>query len=174
MQMTVYGKNLEVTPALKEYLDKKMKRIERVTDGSVSGQANFTLERGRYIIEITLPLNGMLVRGEETNADPYASVDLVIDKLEKQIERYKKARLGRKRGAAVPVPASGEHLGDEDDYKVVKVKSFPLKPVTVDEAILQMNLLGHDFFVFTNAETEEINVVYRRRDGDYGLLEPAR
>lgn len=173
MQMTVYGKNIEVTPALREYLEKKMRRIERITDQPVSGQANFTLERGRYIVEVTLPLNGMLVRGEEINPDPYASVDLVVDKLEKQVERYKKARLTRKR-ITVPVPTAGEALGDEEEYRVVRVKRFPLKPQTVDEAVLQMDLLGHDFFVFHNAETMQINVVYRRRDGDYGLLEPDR
>ncbi len=177
MQIIFFGKNTEVTTALKEYLEKKMKRIERITDQEIAGQANFTLERGRYIVEVTLPLNGMLVRGEETNADPYASIDLVIDKLEKQVERFKKARLARKRTASAPELASeapAESPGEEEEHRVVKVKRFPLKPMTVEEAVLQMNLLGHDFFVFHNGDTMQINVVYQRRDGDYGLLEPDR
>ena len=101
----------------------------------------------------------------------------MIDKLEKQVERYKKARLARKRTASAPELASeapAESPGEEEEHRVVKVKRFPLKPMTVEEAVLQMNLLGHDFFVFHNGDTMQINVVYQRRDGDYGLLEPDR
>lgn len=177
MQLIIHGKNLTVTPALREYLEKKIKRVERLTDQPVTVQANLTLERGRYIIEVTIPVNGLLVRGEETNADAHASIDLVADKLEKQLERYKKARLARKREAA-PRPEAlgsvGEALGDEGETHLVKTKRFPAKPLTVDDAILQMNLLGHGFFVFHNAETDEFNVVYRRHDGNYGLLEPEK
>ncbi len=169
MQVAVRARNMEVTNALRDYVEKKVGKIEKYIDSPVSAQVNMYVERGRHIVEVTAALNGLILRGEEATGDMYASIDLVADKLEKQVIKYK-ARFKKQRGkengvseAAVPVEAEG---------KLVKTKRFPAKPLTLDEAIVQMNLVSHDFFVFMNADTDRVNVVYRRKDGDYGLLEP--
>ena len=123
-------------------------------------------------------VRGMIFRAEEKSPDMYASIDLVTDKLEEQIHRYKEKLIRRFRNRSGRQPVMNQDrivLNDEPndyDFKVVRMKRFPMKPMDVQEAILQMNLLGHDFFVFTNADTNEVSVVYRRKNGDYGLIEP--
>ena len=174
MQVAVRGKNIEITRSLREYVEKKLGKIEKFVDHPISAQVNLYVERGRHIIEVTADLNGLILRGEEATDNMYASIDLVADKLEKQVQKYR-SRL-RRRGAPAGVevaPPADEDVAADLDGKVVKTKRFPVKPVTVDEAILQMDLLSHDFFVFVNSDTGKVNVVYRRHDGDYGLLEPA-
>ncbi len=180
MQVSVRGKNIEVTDAIKEYVEKKLSRFQKYFYRPLTAQVALAVERGRHIVEITIPLDGYLLRGEEASEDMYASVDLVMDKLERQVHKFK-TRLNRKlrrdgqnqRGI---VTEAGPEAAPEpaEEQGVVRVKRFPMKPMEVEEAILQMNLLGHDFFVFTNAQTEEINVVYRRKGGGYGLIEPSR
>ena len=176
MAVTVRGRNVEITPPLKEYVAKRVGKISKYFESLDEITAILTVEKGRHIVEVTVPLNGVLLRGEEATADMYTSIDLVIEKLEKQIEKYK-TKLSRKlrHGAhkmteAAEAPALGAELSDET--QVVKTKRFAVKPMAVDEAIMQMNLIHHDFFVFTNAETEDVNVIYRRKDGNYGLIEP--
>lgn len=169
MQVAVRGKNIEITSALREYVEKKVGKIERFIDLPVNAQVNMYVERGRHIVEVTAALNGLMLRGEEATDDMYASVDLVADKLEKQVQRYK-ARFKKQR--AKEDGAAGAERTTEQDGQLVKSKRFPVKPLALDEAIMQMNLLSHDFFVFANADTERVNVLYRRKDGNYGLLEP--
>lgn len=183
MRVVVRGKNIEVTEALRDYAKRKIGRIGRYFTVPLQAQVTLWVEKGRHGVEVTVPLpvNGMLLRAEVTEADMYASIDLVVDKLERQIRKFK-TRINRKarrmgaddrRGVLVvedeegPGPAEEEH-----QIQVVRVKRFAVKPMDVEEAILQMNLLGHDFFVFRNPETGDVNVVYRRRDGHYGLIEP--
>lgn len=170
MQLAVRGKNIEVTTALRQYAEKKLGKLEKYIDLPITAQANMYVERGRHIFEATVNVNGMLLRGEEASDSMYASIDLVADKLEKQVVKYK-TRFLRQRAKENEAAAAAE-VEPESDGKVVKVKRFPIKPLTLDEAIVQMNLLSHDFFVFANAENERINVLYRRKDGDYGLLDP--
>lgn len=174
MQVAVRGKNVEVTHALRDYIGKKVGKLEKFVDQPLHAQVTMAVERGRHIVEVTAALNGMLLRGEEASHDMYASIDLVTDKLERQIRKYK-TRIFRRRtpNGREELAATTETVAEEDG-KVVKVKRFPIKPVGLEEAVMQMNLLGHDFFVFANAETEQVNVLYRRKDGDYGLLEPER
>lgn len=172
MQVQVRGRNVEVTPALKDYVEKRLGKLERFLENLSEAQVTMTVEKDSHRVEVTLPINGMILRGEETTGDMYSSIDLVVDKLEKQIDRYK-GRLTRRGGrgtgeAAAAAPAAGEENGP----RVVRTKRFAFKPMTVDEAVLQMNLLGHSFFVFSNAETEQVNVVYKRKDGNFGLIEP--
>lgn len=175
MQVAVRGKNIEITSALREYVEKKLGKIEKFVEHPMNAQVSLYVERGRHIAEVTAGLNGMLLRGEEATTDMYASIDLVADKLEKQVQKYR-ARLRRRKDNGVAEAAASvadiEDASAELDGKVVKTKRFPVKPLTVDEAILQMDLVSHDFFVFVNSDTHKVNVVYRRRDGDYGLLEP--
>lgn len=178
MQVQVRGRNMEVTNALKDYVEKRVSKLERYLDGIAEAQVTLTVEKGSHRVEVTIPINSMLLRGEESTQDMYASIDLVVEKLEKQIRKYKGRlfkRLGKAAGegpgeaAGAPSPAEPAL---ENGPRVVRTKRFAIKPMPVDEAILQMNLLGHSFFVFTNAETEQVNVLYKRKDGNYGLIEP--
>jgi len=172
MKVQVRGRNIEVTDALKDYVGKRVGKLDRFIENLGDAQVTMTVEKNSHRIEVTIPVNGMILRGEESTGDMYTSTDLVVEKLEKQIEKYK-GKL-QKRGIRVvdgqkpPVSAAEE----EEAPRLVRTKRFAIKPVTVEEAILQMNLLGHNFFVFSNAETEQINVVYKRKDGNYGLIEP--
>lgn len=173
MSITVRGKNIEITPALRDYVEKRVGKVTRYFEVHGDITAVLTVEKGRHIVEVTLPLNGILLRGEESTLDMYTSIDLVTDKLEKQIEKYKtklarKIRQGFRADQVAPVSTA---VSEMDETKVVKTKRFAVKPMDVDEAILQMNLINHDFYVFRNAETEAVNVVYRRKDGNYGLIE---
>lgn len=171
--ISVRGKNIEITPALKDYVEKRIGKITKYFESLGDITVVLTVAKGRHIVEVTVPLNGMLLRGEESTTDMYASVDLVIEKLEKQIEKYK-TKLARKlKGGTFKGDLAGgvRDLG-EDEFRVVRTKRFAVKPMTTEEAIMQMNLINHDFYVFTNADTEEVNVIYRRREGGYGLIEP--
>lgn len=174
MNVQVRGRNIEVTSALKEYVKKRVGKLDKYIDNLGDAQVTMTVEKDSHRVEVTIPINGMILRGEETTGDMYASIDLVVEKLEKQIGKYK-GKL-QKRGVRYldqRVPAvSEEDAPEEDTPRLVRTKRFAIKPMTVDEAVLQMNLLGHNFFVFSNAETEQVNVVYRRKDGNYGLIEP--
>jgi len=175
LQVQVRGRNMEVTNALKEYVQKRVSKLERYLDGIAEAQVTLTVEKGSHRVEVTIPINSMLLRGEETTQDMYASIDLVIEKLEKQIRKYKGKlfkRLGKAAAEGAGEAAAPVNQAPENGPQVVRTKRFAIKPMPVDEAILQMNLLGHSFFVFTNAETEQVNVLYRRKDGNYGLIEP--
>ncbi|EIW20947.1 MULTISPECIES: ribosome hibernation-promoting factor, HPF/YfiA family [Pelosinus] len=173
MAIIVRGKNIEITPALKEYVVKRTNKITKYFDTLGEITAILAVEKGRHIIELTVPVNGMILRGEEATADMYTSIDLVVDKIEKQIEKYKtkisrRMKAGTFKGELVAATAAPE----VEELHVVKTKRFAVKPMDIEEAILQMNLVNHDFYVFSNSETEEVNVVYRRKDGRYGLIEP--
>ncbi|WP_094603801.1 ribosome hibernation-promoting factor, HPF/YfiA family [Sporomusa silvacetica] len=177
MAIVVRGKNIDITPALKDYVTKRVGKITKYFDGASMGEitAILTVNKGRHIVEVTVPINGILLRGEEETPDMYTSIDLVIEKLEKQIEKYK-TKLSRKLKSGSfktdLIPATPLATVSEDEFDIVKTKRFAIKPMVVDEAVMQMNLINHDFYVFANADTEEVNVVYRRRDGRYGLIEP--
>ena len=158
---------------MRQYVEKKLSKLERYFENIDEAIATLSVEKERHIVEVTVPLNGgMLLRGEEETNDMYASVDLVMEKLERQIEKYKTKIARKMKDGKLLDLAAGQEKAAEEEPRLVRTKRFAMKPMPVEEAILQMNLLGHDFFVFSNAETEEVNVVYRRRDGNYGLIEP--
>jgi len=173
MQVNVRGKNISVTGALKEYAEKKVRKLERYFNNYGEAQVVLSVQKESHKVEVTIPINGIILRGEETTGDMYASVDLVVEKLEKQVEKYKGRLLKREREAGQMFNHNITRTSEEDDRpKIVRTKRFAVKPMPTDEAIMQMNLLNHSFFVFRNAETEEVNVLYRRKDGNYGLIEP--
>ncbi|GAW93155.1 ribosome hibernation-promoting factor, HPF/YfiA family [Calderihabitans maritimus] len=177
MNIIVRGKNIDVTNALREYAEKRLRKLQKYLDIE-EVQVTLLVEKERHRVEVTIPLNGFVIRGEEESGDMYASVDMVIDKLERQINKYK-TKLAKKiknnsLRELVAQMSQEEREEEEEKPKIVRTKRFPIKPMPVEEAIMQMNLVGHNFFVFSNAETEEINVVYRRKDGNYGLIEPER
>jgi len=170
VKVQVRGKNIQVTPALRDYVEKRLGKLEKFLDNMGEAQATLVVEGDAQKIEVTIPVNGMLLRGEEATGNMYSSIDLVVEKIERQIDRYK-GKINRRNGRTPADNGSGEKFEDETP-KVIKTKRFAIKPMALDEAIMQMNLLGHDFFVFSNAETEQTNVIYKRKDGNYGLIEP--
>ncbi|MCL6517455.1 ribosome-associated translation inhibitor RaiA [Alicyclobacillus sp.] len=182
MNIQVRGDHLDVTPAMRDYVEKKVSRLEKFFDAPPEREVAVTMsvERGMHRVEVMLQVHGVLFRAEEASDDMYASVDLVVDKLEQQFNKYK-TRLNKRfrdQGVRTRIAAGGrtvdrlEDDGADGGERVVRVKRFPIKPMDVEEAVMQMNLLGHDFYVFTNAATDEVNVVYRRKNGNYGLIEP--
>ena len=173
MRVTVIGKNINVTPALKEMIEKKVSKLDRYFNLDVEARATLSVQKNRQIFEVTIPFNGVILRCEESTDDMYKSIDLVENKLERQI-RKQRTKLSRRNNSSLKVTNIEEvALEDEDRVgEIVKVKKFNIKPMTTDEAMLQMELIEHNFFVFKDADTDNINVLYKRNDGNYGLLEP--
>ena len=172
MKVTVIAKNMELTDALKEIVRKKISKLEKYFEANIEAKATLSVQKNRHIIEVTIPFNGVILRGEEATSDMYKSLDLVEDKLERQI-RKQKTRLSRKHSGSLRFgEINSIGLKEEDEGKLVKVKKFGVKPMNSEEAILQMDLLGHNFFVYQDADSNKVNVIYKRKDGDYGLLEP--
>ena len=174
MKVTVIAKNMELTDALKEIVQKKISKLEKYFEANVEAKATLSVQKNRHIIEVTIPFNGVILRGEEATSDMYKSLDLVEDKLERQI-RKQKTRLSRKHSGSLRFGEINNidlKSSEEDEGKLVRVKKFGVKPMNSEEAILQMDLLGHNFFVYQDADSNKVNVIYKRKDGDYGLLEP--
>jgi len=178
MQIIVKGKNLEVTEPLRQYAVEKIGRVEKYLDRILKTEIEMSVEKNpkiqaNQVVEVTLFTNGPVIRAKESAADMYQAIDLVCEKLERQARKVKRKLIDRSHHARNPFKEPSPLLEEgEREPMIVKTKSFPLKPMTPEEACLQMELVGHDFFVFINSETEETNVVYRRRDGNYGLIEP--
>ena len=171
MKIIISGKNMEITSALKNVVEKKLQKLDRYFNPELIMHATLSVTKNRHIIEVTIPFGGAFLRGEESTDDMYASVDAVVDKIERQI-RKQKTRLSRKHGGSVRFGEIDAKPIEEDEGQLVKVKKFGVKPMNSEEAILQMDLLGHNFFVYQDADSSRVNVVYKRKDGDYGLLEP--
>lgn len=170
MRINITGKNFEVSEYLKEVTEKKVSKLSRYFKPETVVFVTLSVERSRHICEVTIPFDGGIIRGEEVTGDMYASIDNVVDKLEKQISRYR-TKLSRSLRAGVELPVL-EEKDEKPARKIVRTKRFAYKPMSVEEAVLQMDLLGHSFFVFTNAKTDEVNVLYLRKDGNLGLIEP--
>lgn len=175
MNVILTGKNLDITDSLRDQVKKKMRKLERYFEPGTEIQVTMAVEKNRHILEVTIPFDGVILRAEEFTDDMYASIDMVLDKLERQIHKHR-TKLERKirSGAFRDKPLLNEQIVPDDSREptVVRTKRFAIKPMVLEEALMQMDLIGHSFFVFTNAETEEVNVLYRRRDGNYGLIEP--
>ena len=168
MDIRIRGKGIDVNPALKQYAEKKLAKLEKyIRQSDLTCQMVFSKQKTRYVVEVTMPLNNYLLRAEESAQDSFASIDLVLEKIERQIEKYKTKLMKRdKTGVQV------QEKDEQENVKIVKVKRFNIKPMALEEAAMQMELLGHDFFVFANGETGNVNVLYRRKDGNFGLIEP--
>jgi putative sigma-54 modulation protein len=171
MRLSVKGRNLEITEPLRRYAEEKVQRLTKYVDQIVTGHVVLAVEKHRQIAEVTLRVRDLTIRAEESTDDLYSAIDLVTEKLERQILRYKERIVGHGTPRSGPEVRGGGGA-EAAEPRVVKTKRFAVKPATVDEAVLQMNLLGHSFYVFRNAKTDEVNVVYRRKDGHYGLIEP--
>ncbi len=177
MKFIVRGKNIEITDALRGYCEDKIGKVKKYFDEYdklIEAQIALEILKGRHIVEVTLFVDGLILRAEDKTEDMYASIDGVVEKLEGQIRKYK-TKINRKLRAdkkEILSHFSESDEKEEDQPKIVKTKKFAIKPMHVEEAVMQMDLLHHDFFVFSNAKTQEVNVVYKRNDGNYGLIEP--
>lgn len=178
MQLIITGKNMEVSDWLDSYVRRKVGRLSRYLTDPAEARVELTEEstrnaQQRQVVQLTIFKNGTVMRAEERSADMTAAVDTVVDKLERQIERFKDKKVSKKKRAqAEGLAAESAPPPEELGPGIVRVKRFHVNPVTEEEAIEQMELLGHSFFVFQNSTTGDLNVVYRREDGSYGLLEP--
>ncbi|MBS4190272.1 ribosome-associated translation inhibitor RaiA [Bacillus sp. FJAT-49705] len=181
MNFNIRGENIEVTPAIREYVEKKIAKLERYFTETPESTVHVNLKTYQdktSKVEVTIPMPNLVLRAEEVHNDMYAAIDLITDKLERQIRKHK-TKVNRKFREKGNIPAmfvtldesERTPIDDDHDLEVVRQKSFDLKPMDSEEAILQMNMLGHSFYVFTNAETSLTNVVYKRKDGRYGLIE---
>jgi putative sigma-54 modulation protein len=181
MRLQVKGRNLEISEQIRTYAEEKLGKLDRLVSDPTRVELELAVEKNpsiadNHVAEATVWTKGPVLRARETSADMKASIDQLVSKLERQVKRYReKRRVAPRRHArdgglaaeAAPVEV------EEGETTIVKTKQFSVTPMSPEEAVLQLELVGHDFFVFRNAETETINVVYRRRDGDYGLIEPA-
>ena len=185
MQVIVQSKNIQMTDRLHEYVEDKVSKLDRYLSTITDARMELTTERtrsseDRQVAQLTVRSKGMMLRSEERSGDIFTSVDMVMDKMKRQIDRYKRKRRGVLRRAQQSEAEAGvlseEMIDEEEDEdeggSIVRVKRFRVVPMDPEEAVEQMELLGHDFFVFYNADDGQLNVVYRRRAGDYGLIQP--
>jgi putative sigma-54 modulation protein len=180
MRLQVKGKNVEVSEAIRTYAEEKLGRLDRQLADPTRVELELTVEKNpsiadSHVAEATIWTKGPVLRAKEASTDMRASIDLLTDKLERQVTRYREKRQQRNHRANgdVPEPSVPIALDEVNGPLIVKTKQFALRPMTPEEAVLELELVGHDFFVFRNGETDEINVVYRRQDAGYGLIEPS-
>jgi len=180
MDLTITGKNIEINDTIRKYVEKKIGRLDRYLPNIIDGRVELTVAEGaraaedRQIAQVTLRTKKVILRAEEASSDIFASIDAVFEKMQRQVDRYKGKRWAKREAESTPageIPEVEEETPDEPPY-VVRVKQFRMVPMDETEAIDQMELLGHDFFVFFNANLNQVNVMYRRRNGEYGLIQP--
>lgn len=175
MRITITGRNIELTPGIKEAVEDKLSKLEKYFKPETDVNVTLSVEKERQKIEVTIPTKGHTIRAEEVSNDMYVSIDLVEETLERQLIKYRTKIISKKMNAAASFKA--EYLEeqieeDDEEVKIVRSKRYDLKPMYPEDACIQMELLGHDFFVFVNAETDDVNVVYKRKGNTYGIIEP--
>ena len=173
MKFIISGKNITVTEGLKTAVQDKLSKLERYFTPDTEVVVTLSVEKERQKIEVTIPVKGNIIRSEQVSNDMYVSIDLVEEVIERQLRKYKNKIVDKQQAAANFQKAYLDKDYDEDEeVKIIRTKKFGIKPMYPEDACVQMELLGHNFFVFFNAENEEVNVVYKRKDGSFGLIEP--
>lgn len=173
MRYTITGKNIEVTEGLKAAVYEKIGKLERYFSKDTDVIVTLSVEKDRQKIEVTIPVKGSVIRSEQTSTDMYVSIDLVEEVIERQLKKYKNKIIDQKQAnAAFSDAYVQEEMEDPEEIKIIRTKRFAMKPMDAEEACIQMELLGHSFYVFRNADTDEVNVVYKRKGNTYGLIEP--
>ena len=173
MRYIISGKNIDVTEGLKSAVYEKIGKLERYFTPDTEIHVTMSEEKERQRIEVTIPMKGTIIRAEQVSNDMYVSIDLVEEIIERQLRKYKNKLIEQKQAAINFNQAFIEDdYAEDDSIKIVKTKKFAIKPMDPEEACIQMELLGHNFFVYRNAETDEVNVVYKRKGNTYGLIEP--
>ena len=182
MNFIISGKNIEVTTGLRNAVEQKLGKLERYFTPETEIIVTLSVEKERQKIEVTIPVKGNIIRSEQTSSDMYVSIDLVEEVIERQLRKYKNKLIAKSQGHPTASGSgtsfkkeffeSEEESVENDEVSIVRTKRFGIKPMFPEDACVQMDLLGHNFFVFCNAETDEVNVVYKRKDGSFGLIEP--
>ena len=174
MRFIISGKNIDVTPGLRSSIEQKLGKLERYFTPETEIIVTLSVEKERQKIEVTIPMKGTIIRSEQVSDDMYVSIDLVEEVIERQLLKYKKKLIDKHQEAGYLKDDFAEQEVDAEDgeIKIIRTKRFGMKPMFPEDACVQMELLGHNFFVFSNAETDEVNVVYKRKDNTYGLIEP--
>ena len=173
MKIIISGKNIDVTEGLRSAVESKIGKLERYFTADTEVFVTLNVEKDRQKIEVTIPVKGNIIRSEQTSNDMYVSIDLVEEISERPLRKYKTKLIAQKQSAGSFQPSYLENDDEEDEeVKIVRTKRFDIKPMYPEDACVQMELLGHNFYVFCNAETDQVNVVYRRKGNTYGLIEP--
>lgn len=173
MKIIITGKNLEVSEGLRKAVEEKIGKLDKYFADDTTAKVTLSVEKDRQKIEVTIPVKGSIIRSEQTSSDMYVSIDLVQEIIERQLKKYKNKLIDKKQNAASFSDAFIERVqDDEEEVKIVRMKQFDIKPMYPEDACVQMELLGHSFYIFCNAETDQVCVVYKRKNGTYGLIEP--
>lgn len=175
MKFIISGRNIDITDGLRSAVEDKLGKLEKFFTDDTEIHVTMSVEKERQKIEVTIPVKGNIIRSEQVSNDMYVSIDLVEEIIERQLRKYRKKIIDKKQNAGTFQQAFMEKdFEDENtnEIKIIRTKKFGFKPMYPEDACVQMELLGHNFFVFLNAETEEVNVVYKRKGNTYGLIEP--
>jgi len=173
MRYTISGKNIDITEGLRASITDKLGKLEKYFTPETEVIVTLSVEKGRQKIEVTIPVKGNIIRSEQVSNDMYVSIDLVEEVIERQLKKYKNKIIEKNReGNNFRKEFIEKDYEDDGEIKIIRTKHFGIKPMYPEDACIQMELLGHNFFVFTNAETDEVNVVYKRKGSTYGLIEP--
>ena len=173
MKITSSGKNIDVTEGLRAAVEDKLAKLEKYFTPDTVCNVTLSVEKERQKMEVTIPMKGHIIRAEQQSDDMYVTIDLVVDVIEAQLKKYRKKLINKQQNAdSLRKEFVEEETTDDEEIRIVRAKKFGMKPMFPEDACVQMELLGHNFFVFSNAETGEVNVVYKRKDKSYGLIEP--
>ena len=173
MRIRITGRNLELTEGLKKAVENKLNKLEKYFTPDTDVHVTLSVEKDRQKIEVTIPVKGNIIRSEQVSNDMYVSIDLVEEVIERQLKKYKNKIIDQQQAAGnFQQEFIEKETDDDEEVKIIRTKRFGMKPMYPEDACVQMELLGHNFFVFQNAETEEVNVVYKRKGNTYGLIEP--
>lgn len=172
MRFIITGRNIDITEGLKSAVEEKLGKLDRFFAPETEVNVTLSVEKERQKIEVTIPVKGNIIRSEQVSSDMYVSIDLVEEVIERQLKKYKNKIVDKQQNAAAFAQEYVEKDYDDDEVKIIRTKRFGIKPMDPEEACVQMELLGHNFFVFCNAETDQVNVVYKRKGNTYGLIEP--
>lgn len=173
MRYIITGRNIDITPGLRAAVEEKIGKLDRYFTPDTEVHVTLSVEKERQKIEVTIPVKGNIIRSEQVSNDMYVSIDLVEEIIERQLKKYKTKIVDRKQsGGAYFSDTFMDEEYEEPGIKINKTKRFAIKPMDPEEACIQMELLGHSFYVFRNSDTDEVNVVYKRKNNSYGLIEP--
>ena len=173
MKITISGKNIEVTEGLRAAVEDKLSKLEKYFTPDTACKVTLSVEKDRQKMEVTIPMKGHIIRAEQQSDDMYVTIELVVDIIEAQLKKYRKKLIDKQQNTeSLRREFVEEDAADDEEIRIVRVKKFGMKPMFPEDACVQMELLGHNFFVFSNAQTGEVNVVYKRADRSYGLIEP--
>ena len=173
MNLVISGRNIDITEGLRSAVEDKIGKLERYFNASTEVHVTLSTEKSRQKIEVTIPMKGSIIRAEQTSSDMYVAIDLVEEIIERQLRKYKNKLIDKEQAAAqLSKDFLEEDAYDDEEIEIIRTKRFAMKPMDPEEACVQMELLGHNFFVFRNGETDEVNVVYKRKGNTYGLIEP--